>query len=46
MTTMLLDRPAPPADDATRRQFLIGGSLAALLTGLLRPGDGSAGQLG
>ncbi|MGH3982422.1 MAG: ABC transporter substrate-binding protein [Pseudonocardiaceae bacterium] len=34
MATLLLDRPAPPADDATRREFLISGlSLTALLTG-------------
>lgn len=32
MTMMLLDQLAPPVDDSTRRQFLIGGlSLAALL---------------
>ncbi len=32
MTLALLDRPAPPVDAATRREFLIGGlSLAALL---------------
>lgn len=34
MTLILLDRPTLPVDDATRRQFLIGGaSLAALLAG-------------
>ncbi len=34
MTTTLLDRPSPIHDDATRRQFLIGGaSMAALLAG-------------
>ncbi|MBA2694350.1 MAG: hypothetical protein H0U62_00520 [Actinobacteria bacterium] len=34
MATALLDRPVPIHDDATRRQFLIGGaSLAALLAG-------------
>ncbi|MGH3945841.1 MAG: hypothetical protein ACRDSI_12465 [Pseudonocardiaceae bacterium] len=38
MTTMLLDRPALPVDDATRREFLIGGlSLAALLAGCTGP---------
>lgn len=34
MTIRMLDRPGPLVDDATRREFLIGGaSLAALLTG-------------
>ncbi|MGH3915748.1 MAG: iron-siderophore ABC transporter substrate-binding protein [Pseudonocardiaceae bacterium] len=34
MTVMLLDRPIPITDDASRRQFLIGGAtLAALLAG-------------
>ncbi|MGH3973921.1 MAG: hypothetical protein ACRDS9_11450, partial [Pseudonocardiaceae bacterium] len=38
MTITLLDRSTPPVDDATRRQFLIGGaSLAALLVGCSRP---------
>ena len=38
MTTALLDRLAPPVDDATRREFLIGGlSLAALIAGCGAP---------
>lgn len=42
MAMMLLDRPAPPVADATRRRFLIGGlSLAALLAGC--SGSDSAG---
>lgn len=49
MNSALLDRPAPIVDDATRRQFLIGGaSLAALLAGCSTatptpPPGGSAG---